>query len=327
MKINTSFSYHPQNTFLRVILFVLLLLTSGQCCIAINPAWMGESAPLALCFSLGHEFAFVDYASPFYTTSQMPLTLTNSLTQQYSLLVSDRTENPLHIGRGNRHKYLELGFGFNVLHRYNKGEGMQEAQVITKSDSTPRIAPAVRTMEVSNLSFGISGIADMPTYIVDKLRIRFEPDINMIVWDKTRSVLSLSDNDTSVVFPRSSMVSYSPEGRVATRESAGDRTYEMVYSLKIGLSYSFQILLRSTPWLYESAQYGEIQPYINYTLRFAPTLSGSHRVISGLQFGVRFVIPESFVRNPQEDEDAIARSLINSSSGRIVATERESTCR
>lgn len=263
---------------------------------------MGESAPLALCFSLGHEFAFVDYASPFFTTSQMPLTLTNSLTQQYSLLTSMRTEDPLNIGRGSRHKYLELGFGFNVLHRYNKGEGMQEAQVITKSDSTPRIASALRTMEVSNLSVGISGIADMPTYIVDKLRIRFEPDINMIVWDKTQSVLSLPENDTSVVFPRSSMVTYSPDSRVATRESTGDRTYEMVYSLKIGLSYSFLIFLRATPWLTTPIQYGEIQPYINYTLRLAPTLSGTHKMISGLQFGVRFVIPDRLFDSPDEDE-------------------------
>lgn len=306
MKINTSFSYHPQNTFSHVILFGLLLLTSGQCCIALQPEkhlpWVAESGTLALCFSLGHEFAFVDYASPFFNTSQVPLTLTNSLTQQYNFLISMRTEDPLNIGRGSRHKYLELGFGFNVLHRNNKGEGTQDAQVITKSDTTPRTVSAVRTMEVSNLSVGISGIADMPTYILNKLRIRFEPDINMIIWDKTQSVLSLSDNDTSVVIPRNSIATYSPDSRVATRESAGDRTYEMVYSLKIGLSYSFLILLRSTPWLTTPIQYGEIQPYINYTLRSAPTLSGTYKMISCLQFGVRFVIPDRLFDSPDEDE-------------------------
>lgn len=281
---------------LQVAVLVVMLLVGGQGGYALpTPSgiqWQGQDAHYAFSFGLGHDFDFIDYIVPFFNPANEPLQLSHSLTQQYCLYGSSRQKNPFHRSmKYNIDKYLEFGFGLNVLHRSNQGKSQQQTQVINKADSSVRIVSAIRDVDVSNLSIGFSGFIDLPTYIIDKLRLRMEVNANMIVWDKSRNVLSLTDNDSSVVFPNIANTSYSSNGRVANRESSGDKTYGMVYTLKFGISYSIHILLRETPWFDRTKQYGEIQPYINYTLTSAPILSNSHRAISGLQFGLRFTIP------------------------------------
>lgn len=281
---------------LQVAMLVVMFLVGGQDGYALptpmTPAWKGQAQHYSFNIGIGGDFDFLDYSEPFYNPASEPLLLNHSLTQQYTLLGTIRMENPLQrYFRHNYHKYLEVGFGLDVLRRSNQGQSQQQTQVINKADSSVRIVSAVRDIDVSNLSVGFSGFIDMPTYIIDKLRLRVEANANMIVWDKSRNVISLSDNDLSVVFPNSANTSYSSNGRVASRESSGDRTFGMVYALKFGISYSIQILLRETPWIPVTEQDGEIQPYINYTLSSAPTLTNSHRAISGFQIGVRFTIP------------------------------------
>ncbi len=283
-------------------MLVVMVLVGGQRGYALPtpsvPAWHGQAAHVSFNFGIGQDFNFIDNAEPFFSPAAESLLLSNSLTQQYSLFGSGRFKNPLlKYMKPNIHNYYEVGFGLNVLYRSNQGQGQQPTQVMNRADSSMRIVSVVRDVDVSNLSIGISGFIDMPTYIIDKLRVRMEANANMIVWDKSLNVLSLSDNDSSVVFQNSSNTSYSSNGRIATRESSGDRTYGMVYSLKFGISYSIQILLRDTPWFPISKQYGEIQPFINYTLSSAPTLTNSHRAISGFQIGVRFTIPDGVFSN------------------------------
>ncbi len=288
---------------------ILLFLIIGQFGALLNAqiysGWHGESGHAALSIGLGHEFSFVDYAQPFFNSTPVPLVLSSSFTQQYSLLVSSRHKNPFLLGRMNRYKCLELGFGFNVLHRSNQGSVQQQTQVIERADSSLRIVSANREVDMSNLSIGISGLIEMPTYIFDKLRVRIEPNVNFTVWDKTRNVLSIAEKDTSVVFQNNANITYSNNGRVASLESSGNTTFGMVYSLKLGISYSILILLRETPWIPETKQYGEIQPYINYTLSSAQTLSSSHRVISGLQIGVRFTIPQDLFSDESDYDPSI----------------------
>ncbi len=294
MKSHTNY-FNGHYVCFCVFMIVLFFIKTEQFGSVLNaqiyPGWRGESSHIALSFGVGQEFSFVDYAEPFFSSIPVPLMLSSSLTQQYSLLVSLRKDDPLHIGRNSRYKYVELGFGVNVLHRTNQGKGEQQTQVIRKADSLLQPFPVVREVDVSTLSVGISGIFDMPTYIIDKLRVRFEPYVNIIVWDKSQNIVSLSNNDTSVVLPSINNVIYSTSGRAATLESEGNRTFGMIYSLKLGISYSILILLRDTPWLWETGQYGEIQPYFNFTLSSALTLSRSHRLISGFQIGVRFTVP------------------------------------
>lgn len=294
------------------IVFVLML-SSIQIGYSMNtpildPAWYGEGSHFSLNAGFGHEFSFTDYAEPFFNSIPVGLVISSSLTQQYSLYSSRRKINPLRIGKNNIYKYLEYGFGINLFHRDLHGSGEQQTQVINRIDSSLRTVKAVREVDASNLSMGVGAYIDMPTYIIDKLRLRLELNVNSIIKDYSRASITLSDIDTSVLLPIISNTTYSDNRRQAIRESVGGKTFGMVYSLKFGISYSIYILLREISWISQPKQYGELQPYINYTLISAPTISTSNRIITGFQLGVRFTIPLEVTLPAEPDADHAATS-------------------